>query len=64
MSGGKVVLVPLPPAVGRAIDCAIGGRMSGPILLNSGGNGRHRRRRCGHTGPPSTPFHLASLTKI
>ena len=35
--GGKVVLVPLPPAVGRAIDRAIAGRDSGPILLNSRG---------------------------
>jgi integrase/recombinase XerD len=35
--GTKVVLIPLPPAVGRAIDRAIGIRMSGPILLNSRG---------------------------
>jgi integrase/recombinase XerD len=35
--GTKVVLVPLPPAVGRAIDQAIGARSSGPILLNSRG---------------------------
>jgi integrase/recombinase XerD len=35
--GGKVVLVPLPPAVGRAIDRAIADRASGPILLNSRG---------------------------
>lgn len=35
--GGKVVLVPLPPAVGRAIDRATEGRMRGPILLNSRG---------------------------
>ncbi len=35
--GTKVVLVPLPPAVGRAIDRAINGRVSGPILLNSRG---------------------------
>jgi len=35
--GGKVVLVPLPPAVGRAIDRAIAGRMRGPILLNGRG---------------------------
>jgi hypothetical protein len=35
--GTKVVLVPLPPAVGRAIDRAIGTRSSGPILLNSRG---------------------------
>jgi integrase len=33
--GTKVVLVPLPPAVGRAIDRAIGTRVHGPILLNS-----------------------------
>jgi integrase/recombinase XerD len=33
--GSKVVLVPLPPAVGRAIDRAVSGRVSGPILLNS-----------------------------
>ena len=35
--GGKVVLVPLPPAVGRAIDRAIGDRAAGPILLNQRG---------------------------
>jgi integrase/recombinase XerD len=35
--GTKVVLVPLPPAVGRAIDRAVAGRASGPILLNSRG---------------------------
>ena len=31
----KVVLVPLPPAAGRAIDRAVADRPSGPILLNS-----------------------------
>jgi len=35
--GAKVVLIPLPPAVGRAIDQAIGTRASEPILLNSHG---------------------------
>jgi integrase/recombinase XerD len=35
--GTKVVLIPLPPAVGRAIDRAAGPRASGPILLNSRG---------------------------
>src|SRR5215467_13180151 len=35
--GAKTVLVPLPPAVGRAIDRAAGTRTSGPILLNSRG---------------------------
>jgi len=33
--GSKVVLVPLPPAVGRAIDKAAAGRTGGPILLNT-----------------------------
>ena len=33
--GTKVVLVPLPPAVGRAIDRAAGSRDRGPILLNT-----------------------------
>jgi site-specific recombinase XerD len=32
--GGKVVLTPLPPAVGRAVDRAIADRESGPILLS------------------------------
>jgi integrase/recombinase XerD len=35
--GGKVVLIPLPPAVGRAIDRAADDRDSGPVLLNSHG---------------------------
>jgi integrase/recombinase XerD len=35
--GTKVVLIPLPPAVARAIDRAIGARAGGPILLNSRG---------------------------
>jgi integrase/recombinase XerD len=35
--GTKVVLVPLPPAVGRAIDRAIGDRTGGPILLSNRG---------------------------
>jgi site-specific recombinase XerD len=35
--GTKVVLIPLPPAVGRAIDRASGDRTDGPILLNTRG---------------------------
>ena len=35
--GGKVVLVPLPPAVSRAVDRAAGERPSGPLLLNRRG---------------------------
>jgi site-specific recombinase XerD len=33
----KVVLIPLPPAVSRAIERAAGTRTRGPILLNSRG---------------------------
>ena len=33
--GTKVVLVPLPPAVGRALDRAIGNRTRGPVLLTA-----------------------------
>jgi Phage integrase family len=35
--GTKIVLVPLPPAVGRAIDQAVADRTHGPVLLNSHG---------------------------
>jgi site-specific recombinase XerD len=35
--GTKIVLGPLPPAVGRAIDRAIGNRTRVPVLLNSRG---------------------------
>jgi site-specific recombinase XerD len=62
--GTKIVLVPLPPAVGRAIDRAIGTRTGGPILLNSRGArmDRHaatrRLRRLAETaGVPITRPH-------
>src|SRR6266487_3363257 len=35
--GTKIVLVPLPPAVGRAIDRAVADRTRRPVLLNSRG---------------------------
>jgi integrase/recombinase XerD len=35
--GTNIVLVPLPPAVGHAIDQAIGPRTRGPVLLNTRG---------------------------
>jgi site-specific recombinase XerD len=35
--GHKIVLVPMPPAVARAVDRAVGNRLSGPILLNRAG---------------------------
>jgi integrase/recombinase XerD len=41
--GTMVVLVPLPPAVGRAIDRATGSRTRGPVLLSSRGTRMDRR---------------------
>ncbi|GIE94644.1 hypothetical protein Ari01nite_21090 [Paractinoplanes rishiriensis] len=35
--GGKVVLVPLPPAVARAVDRAVDERTTGPILRTTVG---------------------------
>jgi integrase/recombinase XerD len=42
--GGKETLVPLPPAVGRAMDTAIDDRSAGPVLLNQ--RGRRMDRHC------------------
>ena len=62
--GTKVVLVPLPPAVGRAIDRAAADRVSGPILLNSRGTRMDRhaatrrlRHLAQHAGVPITRPH-------
>ena len=54
--GTKIVLVPLPPAVGRAIDRAIGDRARGPILSTaaaSGWTGTRPPAACG--GSPRPP---------
>ena len=53
--GTKTVLVPLPPAVGRAIDRAVASRASGPILRNTRGarNGPARRHPPTATPRPS-----------
>jgi integrase/recombinase XerD len=55
--GTKIALIPLPPAVGRAIDRATGSRGTGPILLNSRGTRMDRhaatrrlRRLAGNAG--------------
>ena len=56
--GTTVVLVPLPPAAGRAIDRAIAARASGPILLNSRGARMDRHaatRRLRHLARPADP---------
>ncbi len=37
-TGHKIVLVPMPPAVARAVDRAVAGRDVGPILLNRDGS--------------------------
>ena len=37
--GDKIVLVPLPPAVGRAIERAVGGRTTGPTCSPREGHG-------------------------
>jgi site-specific recombinase XerC len=54
--GTKVVLIPLPPAVGRAVDQAVAGRTSGPILRHSRG-----RRMDRHTATRRLQ-HLADAT--
>ena len=48
--GTKIVLVPLPPAVGRAIDRAVASMVRGPILLNTRGArmDRHAATRLRH----------------
>jgi integrase/recombinase XerD len=62
--GTKIVLVPLPPAVGRAIDQAVASRVRGPILLNTRGTRMDRHtatRRLRHlaqaAGIPVTGAH-------
>ena len=62
--GTKIVLVPLPPAVGRAIDRAAGDRTRGPVLLNSRGARMDRhaatrrlRQLAGTAGIPVTRAH-------
>ena len=68
--GSKVVLVPLPPAVGRAIDRATGTRTGGPILLNSRGARMDRhaatrrlRRLAEDAGVPITRPHTAESAR-
>ncbi|GAA2533696.1 site-specific tyrosine recombinase XerD [Pilimelia columellifera subsp. columellifera] len=49
--GDKIVLVPLPPAVARALDRAIGSRETGPVLRNTHGRRLDRHaatRRLNH----------------
>ena len=59
--GTKVVLVPLPPAVGRAIDLAVAARVRGPILLNTRGArmDRHAATRRLHRLAESAAIRVA-----
>jgi integrase len=66
--GTKIVLVPLPPAVGRAIDRAAGLRDRGPILLNTRGTrmDRHaatrRLRQLAHAAGTRPPGHTPACS--
>jgi site-specific recombinase XerD len=71
--GDKVVLVPMPPAVGRAIDRAIDGRTSGPILRSRRGTRMDRQcatRRLraiaadGHVETPRMHPHMLRHTFV
>jgi integrase len=69
--GSKAVLIPLPPAVGRAIDRSINTRTSGPILRNSRGARMDRpaatrrlRRLAEAAGVPITRPHPHMLRHI
>jgi site-specific recombinase XerD len=62
--GTKIVLVPLPPAVGRAIDRAVAGRTGGAILLKNRGTRMDRhagtrrlRHLVQHAGVPIARPH-------
>ena len=62
--GDKVVLVPLPPAVTRAVDNAAAGRQEGPILRTSRGTRMDRhcatrrlRRLAASAGVRLPPMH-------
>ena len=61
--GGKVVLVPLPPAVGRAIERAVDMRQDGPILLTRRGTrmDRHCATRRLRRLAESTGFRLPRM---
>jgi integrase/recombinase XerD len=56
--GTKIVLVPLPPAVGRAVDHAIHERTSGPIPLNTAG------RRMDRHAPTRRLLQLAEVAGV
>ena len=62
----KVVLVPLPPAVGRAIDRAAAPGPAGPILLNTRGarTDRHAATRRLHHLAETAGIQIFRRTRI
>jgi integrase len=54
--GDKVVLVPLPPAVGRTLKRAIDDRPTGPILLTSRGTPTTSSRPSWPPAPEQSPY--------
>jgi site-specific recombinase XerD len=56
--GGRVTLIPLPPAVSRAVDRAVADRTSGPILLN------HAGRRMDRQAATRRLHHLADTAGV
>jgi site-specific recombinase XerD len=61
--GHKIVLVPMPPAVSRAIDRAVGERTVGPILRNRNGDpmGRHAATRSLQRLQAAAGVHIARM---
>jgi site-specific recombinase XerD len=61
--GHKIVLVPMPPAVARAVDRAIGDRSAGPILLNRCGRrmDRHAATRRLHRLQAAAGVQIARM---
>jgi len=64
--GTKVVLVPLPPAAGRATGRAVASRVRGPILLNGRGArmDRHAATRCLRPPPELHPGRLHGVRHL
>jgi integrase/recombinase XerD len=61
--GHKIVLVPMPPAVARAVDRAVAGRDVGPILLNRNGGrmDRHSATRRLHRLQEASGVKIARM---
>lgn len=59
--GEKYAIVPLPPAVGRAIDRAVDGRMSGPLLRHRNGSRMDRNGATRRLARLSTQAGLADI---